>query len=126
MNPNPYFYEILGVETTASDKDIEKSYRKLRRKHRAAVNPKDTAAFKLWQITKAFDVLSNAEQRRCYDDRFEDAYNSSGLHAPLWAVTDAKIRFITDLTYDEAARQITDYPSATIVTAATAARMVTN
>ncbi len=62
-------YAILGVARDADPEAIRKAYRKLARKHHPDVNPGDkTAEEKFKEITRAYDVLSDAEKRRSYDE----------------------------------------------------------
>lgn len=68
------YYAALGVGKTATEKEIKKAYRRLARKHHPDVNPGDKAAeekFKL--ISEAYDVLSNPEKRKLYDEFGEEA-----------------------------------------------------
>ncbi|CAG8686672.1 2229_t:CDS:2, partial [Ambispora gerdemannii] len=51
------YYDILGVKRDASEEEIKKSYR----------NEKKVAEEKFKEINGAYDVLSNAEKRRNYD-----------------------------------------------------------
>lgn len=63
------YYAVLGVQRGASAEDIKREYRKLARKHHPDVNPGDKAAEeKFKQISIAYDVLSNDEKRKLYDE----------------------------------------------------------
>ncbi|PRI11243.1 DnaJ C-terminal domain-containing protein [Leucobacter massiliensis] len=62
------FYQILGVSKDASDAELKKTYRKLARKYHPDSNPGDAAAeAKFKEVSEAYSVLSDAEQRAEYD-----------------------------------------------------------
>jgi molecular chaperone DnaJ len=62
------FYKILGVAKDASDADIKKAYRKLARQHHPDTNSGDTASEKKFKdISEAYSVLSDPEERQQYD-----------------------------------------------------------
>ncbi|CAG7606714.1 DnaJ C-terminal domain-containing protein [Leucobacter soli] len=62
------FYQILGVAKDVSDAELKKVYRKLARKYHPDSNPGDAAAeAKFKEISEAFAVLSDSEQRAEYD-----------------------------------------------------------
>lgn len=62
------YYQVLGVNRNASAKEIKQAYRRLARKHHPDVNPGDKSAeAKFKEINEAYEVLSNPEKRRKYD-----------------------------------------------------------
>jgi curved DNA-binding protein len=63
------YYKILGVDKNASQKDIQKAYRRLARKYHPDVNPDDKEAEdKFKEINEANEVLSDPEKRKQYDE----------------------------------------------------------
>lgn len=63
------YYKILGVERTASEKEIKRAYRKLARKYHPDVNPDNKEAErKFQQLNEANEVLSDPEKRKKYDE----------------------------------------------------------
>ena len=62
------YYALLGVPKTATEKEIRSAYRKLARKHHPDVNPgKPEAEAQFKKINEAYEVLSDAEKRKKYD-----------------------------------------------------------
>src|SRR5678816_3415036 len=62
------YYALLGVPRTASEKEIRSAYRKLARKHHPDVNPDNPEAeAKFKQIAEAYEVLSDPDKRKKYD-----------------------------------------------------------
>jgi molecular chaperone DnaJ len=62
------FYQILGIAKDATEADIKKTYRQLARKYHPDSNPEDASAeARFKEISEAFSVLSDQEQRKEYD-----------------------------------------------------------
>ena len=73
-------YSVLGVAKTASADQITKAYRKLAKKLHPDLNPGDTAAEeKFKQVSHAYSILKDPEQRGKYDRGEIDA---SGQERP--------------------------------------------
>ncbi len=63
------FYQVLGIEKSASLAEIKKAYRKLARKYHPDLNPGDKAAEQRFkEITEAYEVLKDSEKRKQYDN----------------------------------------------------------
>ncbi|MCW3038207.1 MAG: molecular chaperone DnaJ [Solirubrobacterales bacterium] len=62
------FYKTLGVSKDVTDAELKKTYRKLARQFHPDSNPGDTAAeSRFKEISEAYSVLSDKEQRKEYD-----------------------------------------------------------
>ena len=62
------FYKILGVSKDVSDAELKKVYRKLARENHPDSNPGDAKAeARFKDISEAYSVLSDPEQRKEYD-----------------------------------------------------------
>ena len=62
-------YESLGIKNTASCSEIKKAYKKLASKYHPDKNPDDPKAKAMFQvIQEAYEILSNPEKRKRYDE----------------------------------------------------------
>ena len=63
---NPY--DLLGVSKTASDAEIKRAYHKLARTLHPDVNPDKKAAEKFKAVSAAYELLSDKEKRKRFDE----------------------------------------------------------
>lgn len=73
------FYKILGVKRNANVKQIKKAYLKLSKEYHPDKNAGDEEANKRFvEVANAYEVLSDENKRRIYDQQGEDGLKQSG------------------------------------------------
>lgn len=73
------FYEQLGVSSTSTVDDIKKAYRKMANRYHPDKNPNDpTAEEKFKDVKRAYEVLSNDQERAAYDSYGHEQYVNGG------------------------------------------------
>lgn len=68
------YYEILGINKSATDAEIKSAYRKLARAHHPDVDKTTGAAERFKEISEAYQVLSEPEKRKTYDQFGRSAF----------------------------------------------------
>lgn len=75
------YYEVLGVDRQASDRELKKAYRALSRQFHPDKNRgDDTAQQKFIEISEAYEVLSDPEQRKIFDRYGSEGLKNGGAH----------------------------------------------
>ena len=73
------YYEVLGVDRSATDAQLKSAYRKLAKKYHPDVNPGDKEAEqKFKEASEAYAVLSDPEKRKQYDQFGHAAFDGTG------------------------------------------------
>ena len=94
------YYEVLGVSKTASDDEIKKAYRSLAKKYHPDANPGDKdAEAKFKEINEAYSVLSNADERRKYDQYGHAAFRLQAQAMVDSAAADSVISMLTSVIF---------------------------
>ena len=74
------YYKILGIDKQASNDEIKKAYRKMARTNHPDKFPegeREKATQKFQEISRAYEVLSDPEQRQIYDMGGEESLKNS-------------------------------------------------
>ena len=78
-------YEVLGIIKNADEKTIKKAYRKLAKKYHPDMNPGDkTAEQKFKEATDAYNILSDPEKRKLYDQYGHAAFDGTGAESEFY------------------------------------------
>ncbi|MEM1187924.1 MAG: molecular chaperone DnaJ [Pseudomonadota bacterium] len=129
------YYEVLGVEKGADEKEVKKAYRRVAMKYHPDRNPDDAdAEEKFKEASEAYEVLSDAEKRAAYDrfghagvegqvgggggfaggsfadifgDVFGDIFGGGGGRSRGGAQRGADLRYTLDISLEDAVRGTT-------------------
>ena len=71
------YYEVLGVDKNASDKDIKLAFRRLAKQYHPDVNKEKGAEEKFKEIQEAYAVLSDETKRKQYDKFGHSAFDNN-------------------------------------------------
>ena len=74
---NKDYYATLGVNKDASADEIKKAYRTLAKKYHPDLNKEPGAEQKFKEIQEAYDVLSDDQKRKTYDQFGSAAFDGS-------------------------------------------------
>ena len=73
------YYEVLGIDKTADPATIKKAYRKLAKKYHPDSNVgNEAAAEKFKEVNEAYDILSDPEKKKLYDQFGHAAFDGTG------------------------------------------------
>lgn len=71
QNIQKTYYEILGISVTATQEEIKSAFRKLVKKYHPDANPNQDTTKEMQEITEAYEILSNLEKRKKYDNELK-------------------------------------------------------
>ena len=78
-------FVTIGISKTADEKTIKKAYRKLAKKYHPDMNPGDkTAEQKFKEATDAYNILSDPEKRKLYDQYGHAAFDGTGAESEFY------------------------------------------
>ena len=77
MNKRDY-YEVLGIDKTASEAEIKSAFRKLAKKYHPDVSKEENAEELFKEAQEAYAVLSDPQKRKQYDQFGHNAFSTAG------------------------------------------------
>lgn len=73
-------YQTLEVDQSASADEIKKAYRRLARKYHPDINKEPEAEAKFKEINAAYEILSDEQKRRQYDQFGDQMFGGQNFH----------------------------------------------
>ncbi len=78
------YYEVLGVSKSVSESEIKSAYRKLARTHHPDIDKSAGAAEKFKELSEAYQVLSDSNKKKQYDQFGHAAFSARGGPSSGW------------------------------------------
>ena len=93
------YYDILGIERSASPGEIQKAYRKLARKYHPDINKTKEGEEKFKEINEAYEVLRDKNKRGKYDYLYSNLNNANSSNADTRSQTYKQKKMYSDMGY---------------------------
>lgn len=77
MTPKRDFYDVLGISKSAGEAEIKKAYRNLALRYHPDKNKEAGAAEKFKEVTEAYEILSDPEKKKAYDQFGHAAFDQT-------------------------------------------------
>ncbi|NRA22703.1 MAG: DnaJ domain-containing protein [Oceanospirillaceae bacterium] len=79
------YFEVLGVEKSASQDDIKKAYRRLASKFHPDRNKSEDAVERFQKIKESYDVISDPQKRKLYiEQEYTEVMNPKSFTKSYW------------------------------------------